>query len=105
MTREAILDVTSECPLEMGPILREFQDMLPKDLLDELQPMRDIQHAIDLVLRATLSNLAHYRMNLPKHAELNKQVDELMRKGFISLAYVSRLHFSHLRRMALEKCV
>lgn len=67
----------------MGPIVREFQDMFPKDLPDELSPMRDIQHAIDLIPKATLPNLPHYHMNPIEHAELKKQVDELLRKRFI----------------------
>jgi len=35
------------------PILEEFFEILSKDLSGELLPMRDFQHAIDLVLRAT----------------------------------------------------
>jgi len=45
--------------------------------------MRDIQHAIDLILRDSLPNLSRYRMNLIEHVELMRQADELMRKGFI----------------------
>jgi len=45
--------------------------------------MRDIQHAIDLVSEATLPNLSHYMMNPAKHAELQRQVEELLDKGFI----------------------
>lgn len=57
--------------------------MFPEDFPDELPLMHNIQHAIDLVLEATLLNLSHYLMNLPKHTKLKKQVDELLCKGFI----------------------
>ena len=45
--------------------------------------MQNIQHAIDLVLGATLSNLSHYRMNFVEHAELKRQISDLLHKGFV----------------------
>jgi len=75
--------------------LKKFADVFPEELSDSLPLMRDIQHAIDLVLRSSLPNLPHYRMNPTKHAELKRQVDELLNKGFIkeslSLCAVSAL--------------
>ena len=57
---------------KVAPIITEFADVFPNDLPDQLQPLRNIQHAIDLVPRATLPNLPHYRMNLMEHAELQR---------------------------------
>ena len=51
-------------------ILQEFHDIFPVDLLNNLPPMLDIQHTIDLVPRATFPNLPHYRTNPIKHAKL-----------------------------------
>lgn len=80
---KAIPDITTECPPEVGPILREFWNMFPADLPDEFPSMHNIQHTIDLVPGEKLSNLPHYRMNLIEHAELKKPINELLRKGFI----------------------
>ncbi|KAK8916151.1 hypothetical protein KSP39_PZI023352 [Platanthera zijinensis] len=66
-------------PLAVRPLLDEFADIMP----DELPPQRDIQHAIDLIPGASLPNLPHYRMHPDEHAELKRQVEELLRKQFI----------------------
>ena len=72
-----------EQPEEVKSVLQEFKDVFPEELLDHLPPMRGIQHAIDFVPGATLPNLPHYRMNPTEHAKLQRQVKELLRKGFV----------------------
>ena len=65
------------------PLLEEFKDMIPDEILIGLPPMRNIQHCIDLVPRATLPNKVVYRMNSFQQAELQKLVDHLIAKGLI----------------------
>ncbi|XP_028056995.1 uncharacterized protein LOC114260987 [Camellia sinensis] len=73
----------SELPTEVAKLLSHFSDVAPKELPDELPPMRNVQHAIDLIPGSQLPNLPAYRMNPREHAELKRQVDELLSKGFI----------------------
>ena len=47
-----------------------------------MAPIGDIQHAIDLIPRASLPNLRAYRMSTSEHAELKKQVDDLLQRGY-----------------------
>jgi len=63
--------------------LKEFVGVFPEELPNNLPPLHDIQHSIDFVPGATLPNLPHYIMNQAEHAELMRQVDELLAKRFI----------------------
>ena len=53
------------------------------ELPNNLPPIRDIQHAIDLVSSSSLPNLPTYRMSPAKHAELKRQANDLLQKGYI----------------------
>ena len=78
---------SSDPSLDFSPeiisIFQEFAQVFSIELPDKLPPMQDIQHAIDLVLGATLPNLSHYHLNPSEHVELKSQVDELLQKEFI----------------------
>ena len=57
--------------------------MFPNDLPPGLPPIRGIEHQIDLIPGAPLPNKAAYRCNPEDTKELQKQVDELVSRGYV----------------------
>jgi hypothetical protein len=80
---------SKECnPVETVPetvtgFLDEFANVFPKDLLEELLPLNDIQHQIDLVPGSSLSNQSRYHVS-PKldFGPIMKDMSTRMRRGF-----------------------
>ena len=70
---------SNESPLIMKYFLEEFYVIVLEELPHGLPPMREIQHCIDLVL----PNKVAYQMNPKEHEELQRQVEELIRKGLV----------------------
>ena len=54
-------------PQEVEPLLQKFADLVLDELFKEIPPLRDIQHAIDLVPGASLPNLSAYWMSPMEH--------------------------------------
>ena len=61
--REVPKGSVTSIPSEVTSMIDEFVDVFPEDRPNQLPPMRDIQHAIDLVPGASLRNLPHHTMN------------------------------------------
>nr|GFD24780.1 hypothetical protein [Tanacetum cinerariifolium] len=57
----------SEISEAMIPLLEEFINVFPDELLDGLPPLRDIQHHIDLEHGSQFPNMTHYRMSPREH--------------------------------------
>lgn len=70
-------------PGEFSSLLNKFQDLMPPEMPNQLPPMREVQHAIDLIPGSSLPNLPHYRMSPTENEELSKQIQQLLDKGFI----------------------
>jgi hypothetical protein len=62
---------------------KEFDDVFPENIPNGLPPLRGIEHQIDLVPGASIPNRPAYKTNLEETKELQRQVDELMMKGYI----------------------
>ena len=56
--------------------------MFPEKISDGLPLIRGIEHQINLVLGVPLPNKAAYRMSPEETKELQRQVDELLKKGW-----------------------
>ena len=68
-------------PPEIDPLLTKFSDVVPKDVLPGLPPMRDIQHAIDFFPGAVIPNKPDYHMSPQEYTEVQRQVEGLLKKG------------------------
>jgi hypothetical protein len=71
-----------ELPLKKIPVICEYADVF-LDELTGMPPDRDIEFAIELQPRTTPISKRPYRMPPAQLAELKKQLQELLDKGFI----------------------
>ncbi|XP_027171671.1 uncharacterized protein LOC113771270 [Coffea eugenioides] len=67
---------------EVRVFRQEFEDIFPEDVPNGLPPLRGIEHQIDLILGAPLPNKPVYRMGPEETKELQRQVEELLRKDW-----------------------
>jgi hypothetical protein len=64
-------------------LLQEFEHVFPKEMPNELPPIRGIEHQIDFVPGAAIPNQPAYRNNPEETKELQRQVEDLMSKGYV----------------------
>ena len=64
------------------PVVCEFPDVFPKDLLG-LPPDQEVEFATELEPGTAPISRCPYRMALKELAEMKKQLEELLEKGFI----------------------
>jgi hypothetical protein len=61
-------------PEEVQELLDNFVDIVVDELPNSLPPIKSINHHIDLILGASLSNKATYRLTPRENEEVNNQV-------------------------------
>lgn len=62
------IESNGSLPSQINQLLQEFQEITPDELPDELPPMRDIQHTVDLIPGSQLPNLPHFSLNPKERA-------------------------------------
>ena len=72
-----------DLPRQIKELLEEFKDVFPEELPKGLPPIRGIEHQIDLVPGASLPNRPAYRCNPEEAKEIQRQVGELLEKGYV----------------------
>ncbi|XP_059064867.1 uncharacterized protein LOC131856926 [Cryptomeria japonica] len=70
-------------PKEVQDLLNQYKDVIADSKTETLPPIRDVNHCIDFIPRSTLPNKAAYKLTPDQNEELARQVEELLRKGFI----------------------
>ena len=76
-------DVDHIVPRAVVSLLQDFDDVYPDDTPSGLPPLRGIEHKINLVHEASILNRPAYIRNLEEIKELQRQVYELIDKGYI----------------------
>ena len=75
--------IASTLPPIITNLLQEYSEVFPKEIPPGLPPLRGIEHQIDLILGASLPHRAAYRTNLEETKEFQRQVQDLLDRGYV----------------------
>ncbi|CAF3028738.1 unnamed protein product [Rotaria sp. Silwood2] len=106
-TPNCYINTTSSIDTKIDQLLEEFNDIFPDDL-SELPPKRDIDHEIKIFDNITPPSQQPYRMSQPELAELKRQLEILLEKGFIRVSkspYAAPVLFAKKKDGTLRMCV
>ena len=76
-------NIPASLPPAIANLLQEYEDVFPAEIPPGLPPMRGIEHQIDLIPGASLPNREAYRTNPEETHEIQRQVQELLDKGYV----------------------
>ena len=79
----SINDAAIALPPAVANLLQDYVDVFPPEIPPGLPPMRGIEHKIDLIPGASLPNRAAYRANPEETKEIQRQVQDLLDRGYI----------------------
>ena len=76
-------DLNSSLPSVVVSLLQEYEELFPEEVPRGLPPLRGIEHQIDFIPGASIPNRPAYRANPEETKEIQRQVDDLVDKGFM----------------------
>ena len=80
---KAKIDKTNRYADILGSLMSEFKDVFPADLPDGLPPSREVDHSIKVLPGSKPISKPSYRLSHSKAQEVERQLIEYVRKGFI----------------------
>ncbi|GBG73429.1 hypothetical protein CBR_g16145 [Chara braunii] len=81
---EELARYTADLEPAVRDLIREYHDIFPSSLSYAGIPlMRDVEHSIQLMLDYRVHHQAPYRLSIPEVTKLKRQLEELLRLGFI----------------------
>ncbi|KAL4363612.1 hypothetical protein GQ457_04G017480 [Hibiscus cannabinus] len=86
MYKETLLntnELNPNLPSSIVSLLQDYEDLFHEDTPSGLPPIRGIEHQIDFIPGATIPNRPAYRSNPEETKELQRQIQELVEKGYV----------------------
>ncbi|GBG61607.1 hypothetical protein CBR_g22405 [Chara braunii] len=81
---EELAHYTADLEHAVRDLIREYHVVFPSSFsYSGIPPMRDVEHSIQLVPDYRVHHHAPYRLSIPEATELKRQLEELLRLGFI----------------------
>ncbi|GBG68646.1 hypothetical protein CBR_g3187 [Chara braunii] len=81
---EELARYTADLEPAVRDLILEYHDVFPSSFsYAGIPPMRDVEHSIQLVPDYRVHHQAPYRLSIPEAIELKRQLEELLRLGFI----------------------
>ncbi|GBG76683.1 hypothetical protein CBR_g22900 [Chara braunii] len=81
---EELARYTADLEPAVRDLIREYHNVFPSSFsYAGIPPMRDVEHSIQLVPDYRVHHQAPYRLSIPEATELKRQLEELLRLGFI----------------------
>ncbi|GBG90529.1 hypothetical protein CBR_g50873 [Chara braunii] len=81
---EELARYTADLEPAVRDLIREYHDVFPSSFsYVGIPPIRDVEHSIQLVPDYRVHHQAPYSLSIPEATELKRQLEELLRLGFI----------------------